>query len=71
MGMDRPIVGEFTELIVGNSRYHYSTDMEALEIAESLPEIVRWQVKLKDSKGIIDSERYRDTNRKLTPLERK
>lgn len=59
MGTDRPIVGNMTELIVGQRTFHYQTDMEALEMAEHLPECVRWQVKLQHGKGMIDSDKYR------------
>lgn len=60
MGNDRPIIGEFTELIVGQRVFHYETDMEALEMAEHLPECVRWQVILKNGRGTIDSQKYRE-----------
>lgn len=68
--MNKPIIGDYTELIVGNSCYHYSTDMSALEVAESLPDCVRWKVRLQNNKGLIDSERYRNPNGNFTPTRR-
>ncbi len=58
--MEKPVVGEHTAILaVGRREFYFDTDMQAMELAESLPECVRWQVKLKYDKGIIDSKDYR------------
>lgn len=64
MGNDRPIVGDYTRLIVGDRAFHYETDFEALETAESLPDVVRWEIELQHGKGVINSEKYRSAKPK-------
>lgn len=57
MKSPQPVEGHFSELVIGGKSYRYATDMEALEMAEKLPE-VRWQIRLKHNRGIVDSEKY-------------
>lgn len=70
--MAREIVGRFTDLIVGKRTFYFPTDMQAMEVAESLPDCVSWQVKLQNE-AIVDSKVYRETkkpDRILTPPSR-
>lgn len=58
---DKPIIGKHTAILaVGTREFYFQTDMDALELAESLPEFVDWQVKLKYDKGTVESKNYRN-----------
>lgn len=46
------------EIIVGTKRFYRHSNAEAIEFASSLPEPVRWQVRLKTGR-VVDSEHYR------------
>lgn len=39
--------------------YRFTSDMDAMEVAESLPESMRWQVRLQHGRGLVDSEKYK------------
>lgn len=51
--------GYHTQLIMAGKSYRFLTDMDAMEVAESLPDSMRWQVRLQHGKGVVDSEKYR------------
>lgn len=61
--MEGPVRSYLTDLIVGGRTYGYQTDMEAIEMAEQLPDCVRWQVRLQHDRGVVDSEKYRSTRK--------
>ncbi len=57
---DKPIVGDHTAILaVGQREFYFPSDMQALELAESLPDCVDWRVRLRHDRGIVDSKDYR------------
>lgn len=56
--MNGPIMGEHTAQLMTGGKTYNLRDWDAIELAESLPDVQRWTIKLSNGTD-IDSERYR------------